>query len=239
MAFNYKKLALGTFVGCFVFVLLIAIGVIVAMFIVFDQNDDYNKTYNEEVSRIVNLPEIKGVIVSDSTIKTPLTNQDAALYLLEVGFHSKLQLTDAARRAKHIRGKTSETYFNMKMLAGYSNKTYILINGKKYPLDFEKCMISKIGESPSENKGFRSRKIKYFNTTAYADSIPEAEKSRNNELKNKIYPFIDKNEYLEQFFASEKKYRLPNVILNEIIFKNGDSIYIKGKIKEGNVIAVF
>lgn len=171
--------------------------------------DDYNK----QAEAIPKLPVLKCKIYTDNTVTAPLSGQQSSLYLLRVG---------TVKYSKRLR-KTDES-FDYSMVIGYPKGTQVSVNGQLYPIDFKLCIV--------DNPDTRNMPYLYetfatsHNTPAFLINYKRNNNQKIPALKN-THPWIE-------FFIEHSSPN--NLILNEYIFKNGDSLYIKGKIENNKIV---
>lgn len=169
--------------------------------------------YNKQVDAIKALPVLKGTVYTDQTVSAPLSGKDAAFYLLRVG---------TVKRNK--RYKEIYESFDYSMIAGYPKDAQLLINGQLYPIDFKMCIM--------DNPDKRNTSFVYetYTTTERTPYYLQSYKPRENQ---KISLLKDQHPWIQSFFEPNG---VNNLLVNEYIFKNGDSVYIKGKIENNRIV---
>ncbi len=169
--------------------------------------------HNKQAKAVPTLPVLRCKIYTDNTVTAPLSGQQSSLYLIRVGIVKY-------RKRLH---KTYES-FDYSMVAGYSKGAQVSVNGQLYPIDFKLCIV----DNPD------TRNMPYlYETYATSHSTPAflINYKRNN--NQKIPALKNSHPWIESFI----EYGSPNnLILNEYIFKNGDSLYIKGKIENNKIV---
>lgn len=171
--------------------------------------DDHHK----QAEAIPKLPVLKCKIYTDNTVAAPLSGQQSSLYLLRVG---------TVKYSKRLR-KTDES-FDYSMVIGYPGETQVSVNGQLYSIDFKLCIV----DNPD------TRNMPYlYETFATSHSTPAflINYKRNN--NQKIPVLKNSHPWIESFIEHSSP---NNLILNEYIFKNGDSLYIKGKIENNRIV---
>ncbi|MFZ4927888.1 hypothetical protein [Chryseobacterium sp. Mn2064] len=175
---------------------------------------------SEEHSRqreyVLSLPVLKCVIHSDKTISAPLSGQKAALCLLSFG-KAKIYSKNSYRIYEN---------FDYSMAADYPEGTKLSVNGKLYDIDFKMCIMDSLGDGKYHlTKGIYG---KTYKASYLLNNYKPVENEKVATLKGK-HPLV--NSFGESSGPN-------NILVNEYVFKNGDSLYIKGKI-EGNRIVPF
>ncbi|CAD0225295.1 hypothetical protein KYG33_00225 [Chryseobacterium sp. D764] len=169
--------------------------------------------YNKQVDVIHSLPVLKCTVYTDQTISAPLSGKDAAFYLLRVG------TVKQNKRYKEIYEK-----FDYAMAAGYPKGAQLLINGQLYPIDFNRCII--------KNPDQRNMPFVYETYTT-SDRTPYYLQDYKPRGTQKISLLKNLHPWIQSFFEPSG---LNNLLVNEYIFKNGDSVYIKGKIENNRIV---
>jgi thymidine kinase len=125
--------------------------------------------------------------------------------------------------------KIGEDY-DYPMIAGYAKGTKFSIDDKLYDVDFEQCILSsRLGATEKMKRGIFSDRIISRNGNAIRNN------NRIDSLKDKIlFGMKGKHEWIDLYFRSNRGF--DNIIVDEITFNNGDSIYIKAKIENNKII---
>ncbi|REC46411.1 hypothetical protein [Chryseobacterium pennipullorum] len=170
--------------------------------------------YNRQQKYVQSLPVLKCAVYTDTTVTAPLSGDNAALYFLQVG---------KARRISRYSSKIYED-FDYSMAAGYSKGSKLSVNGRLYDIDFTLCIMDSLGG------GERHFTEGTFGTTYKAPYYLNNYKPIENQ---KISALKDKHPWINSFLGP---FGLNNILVNEYVFKNGDSVYIKGKIKNNKIV---
>lgn len=208
---------------------LVAVGAFIGFFsIIFNTINSMNKG-NEDFSKqwkaINNLPTLKCKIYNDKPLKSPLSNSETAFYLVQVGYEQYFEYDSTRINAEIYDNKQIVENFDYNLITGYTPQTKLSVNGKLYDLNFKYLILDTLGDNKLQlNKKIVSRKEK--NNSIFAPFFSSDHQTVNN-LKDK-HPWI--SSYLENINGYK------NIVLKEYTFKNGDSIYIKGKIVNSKIV---
>ncbi|WP_223607563.1 hypothetical protein [Chryseobacterium sp. OSA05B] len=210
-----------------VFSLFILVGI--AMFVGFwsfafsriDYIENANVERYEQKKAIAALPVLKCAVYADQTITSPASGEEAALYLLRVG---NVKSYIASSEAHYGQYRTYEN-FDYNMVAGYPKGTKLSINGKLYPIDFKLCIMDSLGggETHFTKDIYSAKAHEKYDIRVYKTS----ENLKMDALRN-VHPWI------KNYYHSYKG--LKNILVQEYVFKNGDSVYIKGKIEHNKIV---
>lgn len=178
--------------------------------------DKLAEEHNRQKEFVMSLPVLKCAIHTDKTVSAPLSGKEAALYLLSFG-KAKVYSKNSSRIYKN---------FDYSMSADYPEGTKLSVNGKLYDIDFKMCIMDSLGGG----KNHFTEEIygKTYRASYYLRNYKPVENEKVAALKGK-HPLV--NSFGEPTGPN-------NILVNEYVFKNGDSLYIKGKIK-GNRIVPF
>lgn len=171
--------------------------------------------HNRQEEYVLSLPVLKGVIHTDKTVSAPLSGERAALYLLSFG------------KAKVYSKYSYRVYenFDYSMSADYPEGTKLSVNGKLYDIDFKMCIMDSLGGGKNHfTEGIYGMTYK---ASYYLRNYKPVENEKVATLKGK-HPLV--NSFGESGGPS-------TILVNEYVFKNGDSLYIKGKIKGNRIVA--
>lgn len=173
--------------------------------------------HNKQLDKIASLPVLKCKIYTDQTITSPISGKESAMYLLRIGFanfHTDLKTK-----------LPSSIYeeFDYSVIAGYPEGAQLSINNQLYPVHFSLCIADNVsGKKHLTQSAYATN----YKTPAYLQRYQPTENAKISVLKNQ-HPWV--NLFLEP-------YGLTNLLVKEYLFKNGDSIYIKGKIENGKIV---
>lgn len=184
-----------------------------------------NDKRNEQWKTVNSFPILKCRIYSDTMIKAPLSGNNAAFYLIKVGNEIYHRYNSSRSYMETYKHKQVQENFDFSMIAGYPKETKLSINGKLYSIDFKQAIMDTLGNGElyfTEKIVSRNPSKNHIHTDFSYDAYQTAEN-----LKNK-HPWI--NSYLQY----QQGYS--NIILKEYVFKDGDSVYIKGKIVNGKIV---
>ena len=173
--------------------------------------------HNNQLDKIASLPVLKCKIYTDQTTASPLSGQKAAMYLLRIGFAN----FDTDLKTKRPSNIYEE--FDYTVIAGYPKGTQLSINNQLYPVNFSLCMADHVS---AKEHLTQSAYATNYKTPAYLQKYQPTENEKISVLKNK-HPWV--NAFLEP-------YGLTNLLVKEYVFKNGDSLYIKGKIENNRIV---
>ncbi|MDQ0781004.1 hypothetical protein QF044_000858 [Chryseobacterium sp. W4I1] len=175
----------------------------------------------EQKKAIDALPVLKCAVYTDQTITSPASGEEAALYLLRVGNVKSYLASDEAQYGKY---KTYEN-FDYNMVAGYPKGTKLSVNGKLYPIDFKLCIMDSLGggETHFTKDIYSAKPSEIYHIRVYKTS----ENLKMDALRN-VHPWI------KNYYHSYKG--LKNILVKEYVFRNGDSVYIKGKIEHNKIV---
>jgi hypothetical protein len=173
--------------------------------------------YNEQLDSVAALPVLKCKIYTDETIISPMSGKEAAFYFLRVGYvnYSTYKMT---KRPSEIYEK-----FDYSVIAKYPKGAQLSVNGQLYPIDFKLCIADNISGAEHFTQDTYSTNYK---TSYYLKNYRPTENHKISLLKDQ-HPWV--NSFLEP-------YGLTNLLVKEYVFKNGDSVYIKGKIENGRIV---
>ncbi|WP_282032603.1 hypothetical protein [Winogradskyella eximia] len=201
-------------------------------------NANKNDLYN--IERIRKLPDLFGVIVTDETVINPVSKSSSSLYSLKVGGKQKT----SGGGSKGISGSSGfQEYIFHDCIIGYPSDTKLLVDGKLYPINFKKAVLTKVGNKVEEKKGIIVKDYEIYNTTygylsignsmnyEYYDSIRSVMKQRIKQLKGR-HKVID-------LYLSDKNHKVDILILREYKFNAGDTIIFKGKIENNEIVPLF
>ncbi len=182
-----------------------------------DSMEQAVEAHNNQLDNIADLPVLKCKIYTDQTITSPMSGTESSLYLLRIG------VANFSRNMKTKR--LSEIYeeFDYSLIAGYPKGTQLSINGQLYPVDFKLCIADNINGASHFTKDTYATN---HETPSYLINYKPTENHKISVLKGQ-HPWV--NSFLEP-------YGLTNLLVKEYIFKNGDSVYIKGKIENGRIV---
>lgn len=201
---------------CIVFIAVFIISIISVTSFAFNSINSLEQRiddHNKQAEAIPRLPVLKCKIYTDNTVTAPLSGQQSSLYLLSIG---------TVKYSKRLR-KTDES-FDYSMVIGYPKGTQISVNGQLYPIDFKLCIV--------DNPDTRNMPYLYETyATSHSTSAFLINYKRNN--NQKIPALRNSHPWIDSFIEHNSP---NNLILNEYIFKNGDSLYIKGKIENNKIV---
>lgn len=182
-----------------------------------DSMEQAVEDHNKQLDFVADLPVLKGKIYTHQTITSPMSGKESALYLLRIG---------VANFSKNMKTKRpSEIYeeFDYSLIAGYPKGTQLSIDDQLYPVDFKLCIADHISGAEHFTKDTYATN---HETPSYLISYKPTENHKISVLKGQ---HLWVNSFLEP-------YGLTNLLVKEYIFKNGDSVYIKGKIENGRIV---
>ncbi|MDR2235149.1 MAG: hypothetical protein LBE92_03415 [Chryseobacterium sp.] len=235
---NFNAKANGTPIdkrGCRIIAIILSALVIIPVFLMIgihsflsdavistEEVADERSTQREE---ILASPVVTGFIHTDQTVTAPLSGQETALYLLQVG--NEAHYTDYGKdpNAPVYNGRKAYQIFDYNMIAGYPKGTQISVDGKLYDIDFDLCILDDSSANKRHlTKNMISRNRKKYNTERIEGSSRELN----------LFNLKTRHPWIRSYVDYRKG--LKNIILNEYTFKNGDSISIKGKIEFGKFV---
>jgi len=181
---------------------------------------------NEQWKTIHALPVLKCKIYTDETVTAPISGSEAAFYFLRIGNEHYLKY-DSLRANTETQGDI-QIYenFDYSMITRYPKGTKLSVNGNLYTIDFQYSIMDTLGNNNVHFTGkIVNRKEK--NISMYAPFH-----SKNHQI---IDHFKNEHPWISSYLEDIKGYE--NIIMEEYTFKNGDSIYIKGKITDHKIVA--
>lgn len=181
---------------------------------------------SEQRKTIHALPVLKCKIYTDETVTAPISGSEAAFYFLRIGTEHYLKY-DRLRANTETQGDI-QIYenFDYSMITKYPKGTKLSVNGNLYAFDFKYSIMDTLGNNNNHFSGkIVSRKEK--NTSMYAPF-----RSKDHQI---IDHFKNEHPWISSYLENINGYK--NIVMEEYTFKNGDSIYIKGKIKDDKIVA--
>jgi len=238
-------------VGCTGVLLFATIVVSIIWFVIsttFNKWEEHAADENRERERIANLNTLSGVVVNDIPYAAPFSKDTAALILLKVG----LENSYTSRRGYPSSLKNSPKWvYDYKTMVIPSKNVKLKVGTITYHIDFKQVVYL---ENTSENmyahdggsyetdeySTLEQSDIEDLKEKAYKEKDPSARTYlENRETLRKLYGFHTwADEYIEKNIF-KKEFGYSNIILNELLFKNGDSISIKGKIVDNKIVPLF
>jgi hypothetical protein len=217
--------------GVFFFIAIVAI---VSMFRMFWSNVDsigQRMTARQtEAKRIADLPEIKGVVYAEKEVIAPFSGKPAALVLLNGGY--RIAYGDPHSKRGLIYRWEYEPRFSV-----MPNSAKIKIGNVFYDANFTIAILPEIKKEDGKH-GFEGFS---FSPNHFFEGIIS-----NNELKRYtkiLYSLQGQNEDIDIYIktVSEKRsYQTPSTfqgfMVRDVLFKNGDTIVLKGKLRGNKII---
>ncbi|MGG8496847.1 hypothetical protein ACQY1Q_10545 [Tenacibaculum sp. TC6] len=199
---------------------------------------DANKENQKEQQRISELPKIKGVIITNNLVTNPVSHHISALYALRVGAKQK---TSGGR----VRGGDGyQDYSFSDCVIDYPKNTQLLVNGKLYPIYFDKAIIVEVGRTEKQKKGVFVEELKIQNITHDYITIPEYINYKSFDsirrlMRVRVEKLRGKHKIIDSYLNSNEKYGVDILLLKEYTFNTGDTIVFRGEIKENTIIPLF
>jgi hypothetical protein len=242
------------FAGCGGMLLLsiIGIGCILRLFFSsLDTMEEGAKIMNKERERIISLNTLEGVVVNSKPYAAPFSKDTAALTLLKIGSEITYSSRNSFKGGSSSRRNRPKWSYDYKTIVISTKTTYLKIGSTIYPIDFKQVVLAyripgifygHKGSSYATNEysTYDQSDMDWIKKKAYIkkDSSAKAYLQNREALKqlHGLHPLAD--QYIEKNIL-EKKYSYSDIIMEEILLKNGDSIAIKGKIVNGEIVPLF
>ena len=197
----------------------------------------------KEKRRIQELPNLYGVIHTNGKVKNPVSENSASVIAIQLGCQQKLHgartgLTENAERQGY-----STTYFP-DLIIDYPNNTQLYIKGKYYSIDFDKVIISKVGNQVTDKKGTLNEKIDIVNTDHGYISMHDAFNYRSFDsirkfMKIKVQKLKGRHPIIDAYLEEKRKRPVDILLLREYQFNDGDTLIFKGRIVGDEVELLF
>lgn len=197
-----------------------------------------SKSDAQETQRIRELPDIYGVIVTDHVVTNPVSERELPMYAMRVGAEQK---TSGAR----ISGSTGYSHYQFPdCIIDYPYDTQLRIDGKLYPIDFKRVILTKVGKLEKEKRGIPIETFKIVNTDHGYTSIKDAldydtYDSIRKVMKSRVRKLKGTHKIIDSYLAENKNYGVDILLLREYKFNVGDTLVFKGKIENNNVVPLF
>ena len=200
-----------TIVSIFLVIVFLVLFLIVRLITAYRESDHPYIQKRKEYARLHRLPHLEGVFVkNESKILAPMSKDSVTFLALDFDFRGKF--SDSI--------SVTPTY-DVKTNLYYPEGLKMRIDGIEYPINFKKAIIESYGKA-SERKIFSI--AKGMRDTA----LLKEQMILVSELEGE-------HEYVDFFLDDD----IDNVIIREYQYKTGDTLSIKGKIKNGRLIPLY
>ncbi len=199
---------------------------------------EVGKSEGQEKQRIRELPDIYGVIVTNHVVTNPVSERILPMYAMRVGAEQK---TSGAR----ISGSTGYSHYQFPdCIIDYPSDTKLRINGRLYPIDFKRVILTKVGKLENEKRGIPLETFKIVNTDHGYTSIKDAldydsYDSIRKIMKSRVRKLKGTHKIIDSYLAENKNYGVDILLLREYKFNVGDTLVFKGKIENNSVVPLF
>jgi hypothetical protein len=220
---------------------------------IFSATDTMEKAREAERVRFESLNTIKGVVINNEFYTAPFSHDTVALCFLKIA--QKVIYRGGGSRGGGRRihtGHGPKWKYDTQYIVVQNPGVQIKVGTETYPVDFTHILttVSKTTNTPYGYSG-----ATFDTDTKYASSLNDlyialredkkawAEKEKKyNQNVEKINALYGLDEKIDRFVDNEvkgKKTPFRHLQLNEILYKSGDSIAIKGEIKNGKIVPLY
>ncbi len=212
--------------------------------------DSMEKGANEQLKetvRMEELPLLKGIVVANDLYAAPFTGDSVALCVLKVG----VRVTHTGKR-KPGRSPRTKWAFDPVNTVIANPSAFIKIEGKMYPVDFKDAIFK--GIAVQHDHRFDDAT---FATNSYSDYYDLLRETTDIDAEMRKPGSVEKKHFLKNLKAFKNLYGLNRHIdkftdtalkqqllydpvnIEEILYRNGDSIKLKGRIENGRIVPLF
>ncbi|MGQ2985332.1 hypothetical protein [Flavobacterium sp.] len=238
-------------IGCGGFILLSVIILIVWFRFINSTMDQMEEAANDKLTetiRLEELPLLKGTITSNKIYTAPFSGDSAALCVLKVG----VRVTHYGRVRGGNRKRRPKWAFDHVNTVIPNPSAIIKIGNDVYPVDFKDAIFKGIAVENDHRYDDAT-----FATNSHPDYYDILRETTDIESEVRKPGPVEKKQFLKNIKMLKSLYGLNRHIdkyidsalkqkpiydpvnIEEIIYRNGDSIKLKGKIENGRIVPLF